>query len=235
MSSSRIIRHVTDGPTVFIGEKQFDAIAELAAERTMAKIFPTVALVTTPEGAKLIPAAEVYKMDKKLREDCERSRKEGYQQGHKEGLDKGLNEARTVLGRFNKAIEDAIKQREAMLEEAKQKILELVIKISRKVTYQTFEIDHDATVAMIENVIGQLVDRSRLKIKVHPDHLAIVEQAMNRFLSGSTTIKQLTFEADPRVRVGGCFIETPTGDIDARLTSQFDVVEEALRQGSEEQ
>lgn len=235
MSSSRIIRYISEGPTVFIGEKQFDAMAELAAERTMQKIFPTVAMVTTAEGAKLVPAAEVYKMDKKLRQDCELARKEGYERGHKEGLDKGLNEARAVLARFNKAIEDAVKQREAMLEQAKQKILDLVVKISKKVTFQKFEIDHDATVAMIENVIGQLVDRSRLKIKVHPDHLASVEQAMNRFLSSSTTIKALTFEADPRVRVGGCFIETPTGDIDARLISQFDVIEASLRQGTEEQ
>jgi len=235
MSSSKIIRYVSDGPAVFIGEKQFDAIAELAAERTMKKIFPTVSLVTTPEGSKLVPAAEVYKMDKKLRDDCDRNRKEGYEQGYKAGLDKGLSEARAVLTNFNKAIEDAIRQREQMLEQAKQKILELVIKISRKVTFQTFQIDQDATVAMIENVIAQLVDRSRLKIKVHPDHLAIVEQNINRFLSGSTTIKELTFEADPRVRIGGCFIETPTGDIDARLSSQFDVVEEALLKGTEEQ
>jgi len=235
MSSSKIIRFVSDGPSVFIGEKHFDAMAETAAEKAMQRVFPLVSLVTAPDGAKLVPIAEVYKMEKKLREDCERSRKEGYQQGHREGLDKGLNEARAVLTRFDKAIEDAIRQREQMLEQAKQKILELVIKISKKVTFKAFEVDTEATVAMIENVISQLVDRSRLRIKVHPDHLAVVEQNMNRFLSGSTTIKNLTFEADPRVRVGGCFIETPTGDIDARLSSQFDVIEEALLKGTEEQ
>ena len=56
---------------------------------------------------------------------------------------------------------------------------------------------------------------------------------MDRFLSGSTAIKDLQFEADPRVREGGCFIETPTGDIDARLESQFEVIEHVLRGGGE--
>ena len=31
-----------------------------------------------------------------------------------------------------------------------------------------------------------------------------------------------------------CFIETPTGDIDARLNSQFEVIEDALLSGEEE-
>ena len=81
---------------------------------------------------------------------------------------------------------------------------------------------------MIRGVIDSLIDRSRLKIKVNPDHLPIVEQNIDRFLEGSTTIKELAIEPDPRVKHGGCFIETPTGDIDARLESQFDVIADTL-------
>jgi flagellar assembly protein FliH len=149
-------------------------------------------------------------------------------------LEKGLDEARKVLKQFEKAVEDAVAQRIELLEEAKQKILEMVIQISRKVTFDALQIDPETTMAMIEGVINQLVDRSRLRIKVHPTHLPQMEQSMNRFLSSSTSIKELTFEADPRVRIGGCFIETPTGDIDARITSQFDVIEDALRGGTED-
>jgi flagellar biosynthesis/type III secretory pathway protein FliH len=35
------------------------------------------------------------------------------------------------------------------------------------------------------------------------------------------------------VKYGGCFIETPTGDIDARLESQFEVISDAVL-GAEE-
>jgi flagellar biosynthesis/type III secretory pathway protein FliH len=67
-----------------------------------------------------------------------------------------------------------------------------------------------------------------LKILVHPDFLPIVEQNIARYLSGRSVIKDLTVEADPRVRLGGCFIQTPSGDIDARLESQFDVIEDVI-------
>ena len=76
--------------------------------------------------------------------------------------------------------------------------------------------------------------RSRLKIKVNPNHHPIIEQNIDKFLSGSTTIKEITIVPDPRVRFGGCFIETPSGDIDARLESQFEVVEEVLVSGDEQ-
>lgn len=226
---SKLIRNAVVAPTVFIGEKQHNALAEARAEQQLRQLFPAVALVTTLEGAKLIPMGEVSKLDKRLREECESARSQGYEQGHKVGLEKGLDEARRVLRQFEKAIQDAVNQRIELLEESRQKILELVIQISRKVTCDGLQIDPDATLTMIDGVINQLVDRSRLRIKVHPSHLPLLEQNMDRFLSNSTTIKDLRFEADPRVREGGCFIETPTGDIDARLESQLEVIEHVLR------
>ena len=149
-------------------------------------------------------------------------------------MQEGLNEARTVLSKFEKAISDLIGQREGVLEEAKRHILELALKVARKVTFDAVKTDEEVTIRMIEGVISQLVDRSELKVKVHPDHLPVVEQNMNRFLSNSTAIKNLRFEPDPRVKYGGCFIETPTGDIDARLESQFEVIGQALDAAEED-
>lgn len=219
---------------MFIGEKQRDALAEARSEERLRQLFPDLSLITTQDGTRLIPITETQKLDDRLAAECEKARKQGFDQGHRAGLDKGLDEARKVLKQFEKAIQDAVNQRAALLEEAKQKVLELVVQISRKVTFEGLEIDQEATLVMIEGIINQLVDRSRLRIKVHPHHLPLMEQNMDRFLSHSTSIKDLVFEADPRVRIGGCFIETPTGDIDARLTSQFEVIENVLRGGAGE-
>jgi len=216
---------------VSIGDSQLDTTAEANAETKLGLLFPVVSVITSPDGGKLIPILEVAKMEQKLNEDCEKARKEGYNDGYQKGLDKGLDEARQVLKRFESAISDAVGQRASVLEDAKQNILELVLQISKKVTFDAIDINREATVEIIEGVINNLVDRSRLRIKVHPDYLPLVEQNMDRFLSGSTSIKDLQFEADPRVRMGGCFIETPTGDIDARLESQFEVIADALQAG----
>ncbi|HVP06950.1 MAG TPA: FliH/SctL family protein [Candidatus Acidoferrum sp.] len=225
---SKIVRHCVEGPTVSIGETQRDLTVEARAEKRMGALFPQTQLITAPDGSKLMPVTEVFGLEKTLEQERQQFKLAGYQEGYEAGLQKGLDEARQVLSRFDKAIAETVGQREALLDEARGQVLELVLKVSRKITFGAIQADPEATAAMISGVIDQLVDRSRLKIKVHPDHLPIVEQNISRFLAGSTAIKEIAIEADPRVRFGGCFIETPNGDIDARLESQFEVISEAL-------
>lgn len=216
-----------------IGERRRDSEAEEKAARSLGTLFPMVSVLTAPDGSRLIPIEEVLKIEQtyndSLTRTAEDARQAGYEAGYREGLEKGRDEARKVLNDLNGAISDAVNQRQAMLEEAQRKILDLVVRISRKVTFDAIEADPETTAQMIAGVVGRLIDRSRLKIKVHPDHLAVVEQNIDRFLVGDADIKNITIEADPRVRHGGCFIETPNGDVDARLDSQFEVIEAALQ------
>jgi flagellar biosynthesis/type III secretory pathway protein FliH len=228
---SNVVRHAITAPTIFIGEQQLDAQAETAAERKLARLFPRVQYVTAPTGAKLIPVLEVDELERVLADEKEAALTTGTEQGRTAGYEQGMVEARRVMQQFDQAIGDAVRARATMLEEAKQRILELVVRISRKVTCDAIEIDREKTAAMIAGIIDQLTDRSRLKILVHPDFLPVVEQNVQRYLSGQTLIRELTIEADSRVKVGGCFIQTPVGDIDARLESQFEVIEDVLMTG----
>lgn len=225
---SNIIRYATAAPTVFIGEQQLDAQAETAAERKLSRLFPLVEYMTSPTGARLISILQVDRLEQVLTAEREAANQAGYEQGRRAGYDEGIAEARRVVQQLDQAVADAVHARTVVLEEAKQKILELVVRISRKVTCDAIDIDREKTAAMIAGIIDQLTDRSRLKILVHPDFLPIVEQNIARYLSGRSVIKDLTVEADPRVRLGGCFIQTPSGDIDARLESQFDVIEDVI-------
>ena len=228
MSLSSIIRQARVDSSVFIGGRQLDSAAEAVAERKLGRLFPKVQYLNMPNGTKLISVLEVDRFADVLETDCEEARRSGYEEGRKAGNETGLAEARRVLQQFDQSITDAVSSRETMLEEAKQKILDLVIKISRKVTCDAVDIDREKTAAIIAGIINQLNDRSQLKILVHPEFVPIVEQNVRRYLTGSAMIKELIVEADPRVRLGGCFIQTPTGDIDARLESQFEIIESAI-------
>jgi flagellar assembly protein FliH len=235
---SKILRNPTDGPAaVVIGERHHDPVAEGKAEQCLGRLFPLVLTRTAFDGTKQIPIEEVFKIEKIYNEEKERAYRagfeEGHQAGHEEGLQKGLDEARRVMQQFDTAIKEAVEQRAALLEEARHRVLQLIIAVSRKVTFDAIKVDQEATAEMVSRVIDQLIDKSRIKVKVHSDHLPVVEQSIDRFLTRSAAIKELTVEADPRVKSGGCFIETPTGDIDVRLSSQFEVIEQAIRSSEE--
>ena len=228
---SNVVRHAVIAPTIVIGDHHLDSQAEMAAERKLAHLFPHVEYLTAPTGAKLISVLEIDKFEESLEATRESAQRSGLEQGRKAGYEQGMAEARRVMQQFEQAIGDAVRSRAVMLDEAKQKILELVVRISRKVTCDAIDIDREKTAAMIAGVVDQLTDRSKLKILVHPDFLPVVEQNIQRYLANQSVIRELTIEADPRVKLGGCFIQTPTGDIDARLESQFAVVEDVLLNG----
>jgi flagellar assembly protein FliH len=211
-----------------VGEKHLDREQQQHAAAILERIFPLVSVTNDPDGARYIPIEEVFKMEEHFRQAQQDAHRRGMEEGREAGLQQGLGKAENVLKQLDGAIQDALKQREVMLQDAKRQILDLVIQISRKVTFEAVELDPESTLKLISGVIDTLLDRSRIKIKVNPDHLPIVEQNVNTFLKGSATIKEIAIEPDPRVRYGGCFIETPTGDIDARLESQFEVIEETL-------
>jgi len=231
---SRILRNIIEAPSIQVGEKHLDYAREKNSQERLRAMFPIVSVITDADGAKFIPIQEVQNLESILNEEKRKSEENGYQRGYEAGLQSGLAEAKKVIKSFDRAINDAVTQRELLFSEAREKVLELVIKISKKVTFDAVEADPEVTLKMINGVIDSLVDRSSLKIKVHPQHLPVLEQNIDKFLKESTSIKNITIEADPRVIVGGCFIETPTGDIDARLNSQFEVIKDVLIAEEEE-
>ncbi len=234
-SLSNIIRNTLEAPKVFVGEKHLDFENEKKAHERLSSLFPAVSVITDSDGSRFIPIQQMTLLEQILNEKSKDSFANGHKQGYDKGLQEGLKQAKSVLLNFENAIKTAVTQREAMLDESRDRVLELVIKICRKISYDAIEVDPEKTLQIINGVINSLVDKSNLKIKVNPQHLPIVEQNINSFSQGSTLIKQIEIIGDERVKFGGCFIETPTGDIDARLNSQIDVIEDLLHShGGEE-
>jgi len=233
---SKIIRQIREDPAVRIGENTYDLDREARAEERLKKILPEVEVVTSHDGSRAIPILEVLKIDAVLsrmqKEVYDHAYKKGYDEAYQKGRDEGSREgtqkAQQVTQNLARTITEAVEQREAILDEARENILNLVLQISRKVTFDAVQVDPEVTKDMIARLIDSLVDPSHLCIKVHPDHLPVLEQHIDEFIKGSHRIKELKFAPDPRVRFGGCLIETPGGDIDARLESQMEVVADAV-------
>ncbi|MCH7946240.1 MAG: hypothetical protein IIC66_00405 [candidate division Zixibacteria bacterium] len=225
---SKVVRITQEAPVVYIGEQRLDLEKDAESVTILTQVFPEVRVETAADGIKLIPAREIIKINQVLTHEKELSEKLGREQGYQQGLKEGLAEAEKVLKDFESAISDAINERQRLFEDAKTNILSLVMQISRKVTFDAVSIDPDATLHIISKVVDSLVDKSFIKIKVNPDHLPIVEQNIDKFLKNNSTIKEIKIEPDSRVDFGGCLIETPTGDIDARIDSQLNSIEQTL-------
>lgn len=222
---------------ILIGEYVVDQEAEKQAEQLMQTTHPDLMVITTPEGKRQIPLQDILLLERRYQEEKAKAEKEsferGRQAGYESGLNKGQEEARKAVASLSGLLTDVTRQRHELLTEAKKNILELILKISQRLTFSAASVDPELTRSIISGAIEQLLDKSKIKVKVNPDHLAELEQYIDRFRGGDTAIKEFIMEADPRVRVGGCFIETPTGDIDARLDSMYDIIRQTLLDGED--
>ncbi|MFH2037249.1 MAG: FliH/SctL family protein [Candidatus Zixiibacteriota bacterium] len=225
---SRLLHKIVSGEKVIIGEFRSDLEKDREVENRLESVFTDVAVVTTIEGRKLVPIQELLKIEKQMSEDRDRARENGYEDGYQKGIEQGQLEAKKVINNFASLLIDANKQRDMLFKEAHRKILELVTKIASKVTFESARLDPEITSSIIAGTIEKLVDKSKIIVKVNPDHLPIIEQQIERYKGLSSAIKEITIEPDSRVRHGGCFIETPAGDIDARIDSQLEIMTKAL-------
>ncbi|MCP4703041.1 MAG: hypothetical protein GY865_00400, partial [candidate division Zixibacteria bacterium] len=196
-------------------------------------------VITSVEGNKLIPIVCLLKLNKRIEQEniqtkiaasneTEQAKNDGYKKGYQDGLNKGHEEAQQVIDNFGSLINTATQERGRLYEDAKKNILEMIISIAKKITFGAARTDTDVTAGIISGVIDKIVDKTKIKVKVHPEHYPSIDQQIDRFKADSTAIKDITIEPDTRVRQGGCYIETPSGDIDARVESQMDIIMSAF-------
>ena len=236
--SNRLINPQVVNEKVVIGDFRSDIVIDRNAEDVVRHEFPEVEIITSVEGNKLVLIASLLGLDTRLKEEDEQrriealeaakdSRESGYKNGYQDGLDKGHEEAQEVINNFGSLINAATKQRDFLYQDAKKNILELVTSIAKKITFGAARTDPDVTAGIIAGVIDKIVDKTKIKVKVHPEHYPSIEQQIDRFKGDSTAIKDISIEPDTRVRMGGCYIETPSGDIDARVESQMEIITNA--------
>ena len=222
---------------VYIGDETIDRQAEREAEHILSSHHPELRIITTPNGKKQIALQDIMHLERRFMAEKEAAEKtafdRGRQAGYAAGLTDGQRDARQVIASFSGLLSDVTAQRHAILSEAKSEILELVLKISKRLTFASVEINPEITQTIIIGAIDQLLDKSRIKVKVNPRHFPELERYIDRFRGRDTAIKEFALEPDPRVRSGGCFIETPAGDIDARLESMYEVISQAILGGEE--
>lgn len=230
---SKLLERPNLGTKVIIGEYRSDIETDREIEKRLPSIFSDINILTTTEGKKLMPVQEMLKIERQVRRNQEEAREEayktGFEEGQRQGLEIGQQEAYKVVNNFNTLLSSIVGQREKIYEEARQNALQLIMAIARKVTFDAIKIDEDITAQIIKGTIDSLIDRTRIKIKVNPQHLPLLEPQLDRFKGDSTAIKEISIEPDNRVKYGGCFIETPSGDIDARVESQMEIVAKVLK------
>ncbi len=142
----------------------------------------------------------------------------------KEAFQKGTDDA---LAEFEQTLLEIKEIREKVLRETEKDILKLAVRLAEKIVGREIEEDQTAIRDIVSAALLNARQKERITIRVNPADLSKVQNETEQFKSIAQT-KFLDFVADPRVEKGGCLIESEVGTVDARLETQFRVLERAL-------
>jgi flagellar assembly protein FliH len=103
-------------------------------------------------------------------------------------------------------------------------LVELAIQIAKKVVAREVTIDREIALTLVKVSLAKLHNRSVAEIHLNPEDYSFVKNQLDKLdFRGKIDLVE-----DRSISVGGCLIHTETGDIDARIESQFDEISHGL-------
>ncbi|MCX6138826.1 MAG: FliH/SctL family protein [Ignavibacteriales bacterium] len=193
-----------------------------------------------PSAASVIKRKEVEKRE----EHHARSFDDGYRQGWEAGIEEGRRisqvEYETRLSEERqRSIIKALVQLETLMASIKKEFTHLqsqseeimmrfALSIAELVVKRQVRLDNTIVLAQIKEALRRVVGVEHIKVRVHPSDEAMVREQRATIMANSDSLRDIVIEGDPKVEAGGCILESDSGNVDARLSTQLKKIEAAL-------
>ncbi|HZT12982.1 MAG TPA: FliH/SctL family protein [Candidatus Baltobacteraceae bacterium] len=155
------------------------------------------------------------------------AKEHGFQAGVGDGRSAAQAEMDEMLETMRGLVEMARIERHKIIETAEPEIVRLAVYIAERVLSQHVAIDHNAVVEMVRSAITRLVNREKVTVRVNPADMQMMREHREQLMS-SNDIDHLRVIEDQRVDRGGVVIETESGTIDSKVSTQLREVRRLL-------
>ena len=179
------------------------------------------------EAEKMIKDAEL-----KVSEIEHEAYKKGYEAGREEGYKEGQAEVMRLIDRLGTIVSTAVDIREDIIGSSEKLMTEMILMIARKVIKDEIVERREVVINNIKDALKRVKDRDRVDIRVNFADLDMTTAHKDELIKMMESLKKVNIYEDSRVERGGCIFETDVGAVDARISTQLDTIEEAIRNTS---
>jgi flagellar assembly protein FliH len=158
------------------------------------------------------------------------ARNKAVEAGREEGFKKGEEEVKRLIERIHSIVNAAIDNKKNIIENTEEQLVDLVLLIARKVVKVISESEKEVVTENVREALKKLGKETEIAIKVNTKDLDLTTKNKRKFISMVESLEKVRVEEDDRITQGGCIIETSLGDIDARIQTQLQVIEEKIRE-----
>lgn len=163
---------------------------------------------------------------------------QGMAEGHAAGLQQGIAQGRAELAGAIDALKAAAAEltarRDALCEVVEPAAISLALAGAEQVVGAALSVKPELVLETTRGALRRLVERDRITILTNPDDLECLRAAAPQLVDELGGIGALDVQAERRIAPGGVIVQTPEGDVDARLDTRLaklgDVVRDALHE-----
>lgn len=180
------------------------------------------------EMAELIPKGTRDQDEEAQAHDCSDLQRQAFDQGRMQGLEEGRAQCQAKVDQeLKRAIHLANqigRARVAALEEQDRDIVEVALAISQKIILREIETDVEFIVRQVRQLLGLLLNKTLVTLKVHPQDLQALEPLHEALRSEFLDGDHLMIEGDEEMQAGDCLVEQAGLQLDARFHQQLETV-----------
>ena len=100
--------------------------------------------------------------------------------------------------------------------------------VAERIIRRDVTLADDIVITQIKEAIQRIVGVESIKLRVHPSDEEIVRAHRTVFLSSLDNLRDVVIETDEGMERGGCIIESASGNVDARISTQLRQIEASL-------
>ena len=175
------------------------------------------------EAARLV--ADSQERAKQIEQEAQR---QGWEDVYERGVNKAGEEYSSRLEEADNIVQKACVERQKIIAGSEDEIIHLAMAVARKVISNELVANPESIVEIVKRAIQKVTDRDEVSVRVNPENLDTTISAQDEISQSVKGIRKFKVLADPSVALGGCVVETPNGNVDARIERQLEEIEQAL-------
>lgn len=170
---------------------------------------------------------------RKQQEDLRKRQAEAEAKGYSDGLQRAATEQKAATSAKLKRLDELVQSLERLRDEFRESLEDAVVDLTLGAVLKIVG-EHVWTAPQIKDYVKRAADRSgylpaRLTVKLSPsDYESLVGELQQADQDAVKSLSGITWEADSRVTLGGCILESPKGQLDLRVESRLERLKESL-------
>jgi flagellar biosynthesis/type III secretory pathway protein FliH len=154
-------------------------------------------------------------------QEAELIAKQAFQQGYQAGLE----HAEAELQQIYQTLSQLQGLQQWALQQAAQEVVPLAIKIAERILHVEVSMDPGLIQQLVTKLLDQVdIKQKQVTLKAHPEDVASLREEAQSNPNWTLNDRQIVVLEDRTVQQGSVILETPAGQVDARFSTQLDLV-----------